>query len=338
MDFAANHEEFGLVFASEESAHEFHRAILARLLASTFSQVMACPCSIDEHKRLAGKWVSVEPDAVVQLVQSADGRQAKVLLFKAADFAKVLSSETGGSQEKQDDAEAEAEGDAEDAGAAYQRKTSGASEEEDAFERPSGEGDSTPPREAPPSQKTLPIPLFYFEVSVGEYITPLPELNQMQWWGAALDEPGAQKRLYRICFGQEGQTASEKKKASEKFLGKFGLVFADVCANKRLAAEDGGESVVDPSDFFDARASEGHLRQTENLAGKTWLGNPRLVGLEGNSEEPPVAVQLPRKAETAGPSRLKRTTEIHRKTKRGCLSFRETLPSESLTHALGADL
>ncbi|KAL8454691.1 hypothetical protein Emag_001321 [Eimeria magna] len=96
---------------------------------------------------------------------------------------------------------------------------------------------------------TVTLPLCYIRISQDEFIFPLPEQQELQWWGAS---PDGEKRLYRIKFtaaaaaaaagdaaaaDQQQQQQAAAAAAAKRFLDLYQLTLAEVTSKCRLSPQ-----------------------------------------------------------------------------------------------------
>ncbi|KAL8451108.1 hypothetical protein Emed_002146 [Eimeria media] len=100
---------------------------------------------------------------------------------------------------------------------------------------------------------TVTLPLCYIRISQDEFIFPLPEQQELQWWGAS---PDGEKRLYRIKFTSAAAAAAAAAAAGDaaaaadlqqqqqaaaaaakRFLDLYQLTLAEVTSKCRLSPQ-----------------------------------------------------------------------------------------------------
>ncbi|KAL8270653.1 hypothetical protein Esti_005399 [Eimeria stiedai] len=278
--------EFGLVFPTELSASSFHQQLMMRLCSMAFVEVFSSPCELHEYDRLAATWKEVEPQAEAQIKKKNNCSEAFLLAFKRpvetpTTTSSSSSSSSGGAfggggngvvgrgkggkgntnsnnSNSNSNSSSSSSGRknstaletvAAAAGAAAAGAAAAAAGEREPAAAEAAEAAAaaaTAAAAAAAAAVTVTLPLCYIRISQDEFIFPLPEQQELQWWGASTD---GEKRLYRIKFtaaaAVEAATAADQQEQQQqaaaaaavgrRFLDLYQLTLAEVTSKCRLS-------------------------------------------------------------------------------------------------------
>ncbi|KAL8424356.1 hypothetical protein Efla_000813 [Eimeria flavescens] len=272
---SASEVEFGLVFPDAKSASSFNQHLILRLCSSVFAEVTSAACMLQEYDRLAAAWQTVERQAEAQIRQKQNCSEAFLLVFRQADqqqpSSSSSSSSSGSGNSKGKGARGSSSGSNNNnngsgrksslalesvAAAAAGAAAAGAAAGAAAAAQEGGEPDAAETAEvaaaaasaaaeaaaAAAAAVQVTLPVCYIRISQDEFIFPMEEQQELQWWGSS---PEGEKRLYRIKFAAaaaaadaaEQQQQQQQEAAGKRFLDAYQLTLAEVCSKCRLSPQ-----------------------------------------------------------------------------------------------------